>query len=829
MNTRMLIRAVVGVVNCALVVSSARAQPCVPAWSDQFSLSDFDSWISDLIVHDDGSGPAVYAAGFFTRAGNTPVNHLARLDGSDWGPVGDEFDELPWSLVSSDDWPGLGPQLFAGGGFRHVGDLEVSSIARWDGASWAPLGAGVSISGQPFSWVFSMAFVADAFGQGPALFAGGAFDTAGETPATNVAQWDGKGWSALGIGLDGTVDALAWFDDGSGPALYAAGTFTTVIGEVDVARWNGTTWTPFATGLGLWANTMVVYDDGRGSALFVGGTVPMDVGDNLGAVARWDGVAWTQVGDTFDRFVSELGVFDVGNGPVLGASGLFEQVGRTEVTRIAAWDGASWTPLGTGISSGAQGMVSIPGEAAMYAGGWFQSAGGIGTGYFALWDGSKWSAVGNGAVASGGGGVSALEVFDDGAGPDLYVGGNFVSAGGVPAASIVRWDGAHGTPVGGGVDGSVLAMEVVTDPAIGSGLYVGGQFAQAGGTAAAAIARWDGTTWSALAGGVSGMVRVLRVFDDGTGPALFVGGDFSEAGGVATENIARWDGRQWAAVGSWPKGPGIGGHGLPGGNFGVYTLAVFDDGTGAGAALYAGGDFGHPANAPAGLARLDGDLWQPVGDGITGVVRAMKVFDDGAGAGLSLLVGGSFCILPDDDVTCVLARWNGSAWSNIPIPGPAVFALDVYDDGTGFGPRLYAGGLLRNFADPALSSVGVWDGKTWAALASGLGNPDYPLTYVLAMTIFDDGLGDGDALYMGGVFETAGDLLSRNLARWGGCGSFVLGDLTGDGVVGNDDFAELLESWGPCPDPCPPSCPADLDGDCNVGIVDLLILLANWG
>ena len=443
MNKHVSIRAVVGVVSCALAVSSAYAQPCVPAWSDQFSLSDFDSFITDLTVHDDGSGPAVYASGYFTRAGNTPVTYLARLDGIDWGPVGDQFDALPWSLLTCNDWPGLGPQLFAGGGFRQVGTLGVSSIARWDGTSWAPLGAGVSISGQPYSWVFSMAFVPDVFGDGPALFAGGAFDTAGVTPAMNVAQWDGKGWSALGSGLDGTVDALAWFDDGSGPALYAAGHFTMGIGEVDVARWNGTTWTSFATGLGMWANTMVVYDDGGGPALFVGGTVPVDEGGNLGAVARWDGVVWTQVGDTFDSGISELGVFDLGSGPVLGVSGPFEHIGRTQITRIASWDGVSWSPLGTGISATAYAIVSIPGEAAMYAGGFLRRAGSISIGYFARWDGSTWSAVGNGAVGhyagSGSGNVRVLETFDDGSGPDLYVGGNFVSAAGVPAASIVPW------------------------------------------------------------------------------------------------------------------------------------------------------------------------------------------------------------------------------------------------------------------------------------------------------------------------------------------------------------------------------------------------------
>ncbi len=54
MNTRVSIRAGVGVVSWALVVSTAHAQPCVPAWSDQLSLSEFDSWIGDLPLHDDG-------------------------------------------------------------------------------------------------------------------------------------------------------------------------------------------------------------------------------------------------------------------------------------------------------------------------------------------------------------------------------------------------------------------------------------------------------------------------------------------------------------------------------------------------------------------------------------------------------------------------------------------------------------------------------------------------------------------------------------------------------------------------------------------------------
>ena len=55
-----------------------------------------------------------------------------------------------------------------------------------------------------------------------------------------------------------------------------------------------------------------------------------------------------------------------------------------------------------------------------------------------------------------------------------------------------------------------------------------------------------------------------------------------------------------------------------------------------------------------------------------------------------------------------------------------------------------------------------------------------------------------------------------------------VGDLDGDCAVDILDLLILLSNWGPCADP-PDPFPADLDGDGSVGIIDLLTLLANWG
>ena len=78
-----------------------------------------------------------------------------------------------------------------------------------------------------------------------------------------------------------------------------------------------------------------------------------------------------------------------------------------------------------------------------------------------------------------------------------------------------------------------------------------------------------------------------------------------------------------------------------------------------------------------------------------------------------------------------------------------------------------------------------------------------------------------------------GQIIGRAIDDSGDLVAFVLtpvepplGDLNEDCEVGVSDLLILLASWGPCSD-CD-ECPADLDGNCVVGVSDLLILLENW-
>ena len=86
---------------------------------------------------------------------------------------------------------------------------------------------------------------------------------------------------------------------------------------------------------------------------------------------------------------------------------------------------------------------------------------------------------------------------------DLYVGGDFTTAGGNPASRIAKWNGSSWSALGSGMNGSNPGFAPVTALAVsGSDLYAAGGFTNAGGVEANRIAKWNGSSWSALGSGV---------------------------------------------------------------------------------------------------------------------------------------------------------------------------------------------------------------------------------------------------------------------------------------------------------------------------------------
>ena len=153
--------------------------------------------------------------------------------------------------------------------------------------------------------------------------------------------------------------------------------------------------------------------------------------------------------------------------------------------------------------------------------------------------------------------------------------------------------------------------------------------------------------------------------------------------------------------------------------------------------------------------------------------------------------------------------------------------MTVFDDGVGDRPALFLAGRFFTAGGVEAKSIARWDGRTWSALGLGLHDINGSEAAAGAIVVFDDGTGDGPALFVGGDFLIAGGISSQHIAKWIVCVDIIPGDLDGDGSVGVKDLLILLGSWGPCAD-CN-DCIADLDDDCTVGVADLLILLENWG
>ena len=383
-------------------------------------------------------------------------------------------------------------------------------------------------------------------------------------------------------------------------------------------------------------------------------------------------------------------------GLTLGALPLNAARGQT---CVQAWQPATATPnaaVWTLLATDA----GPDGGPVLYAGGDFDHVGALAAAHVAKFDGTSWSALGSGLSLGVGPYtyVNDLALFDDGlgGGPALYATGNFRQAGSLTVNHVAKWDGTSWSALGTGLSAQGVCLGVFDDGG-GPALFVGGSFALAGGVTVNGVAKWDGVTWSALDVGVVGGVSALGVFDDGTAPALYAGGGFSAAGGQPASNVAKWDGAHWSAVGAT--------------NGGVLDLIGFDDGTGPG--LYAAGLFTIADGSPAQhIARWDGSSWSPLGAGLTGV------------------------------------------FSN-------AVALATHDDGS--GPALYACGSFMFAGGDDANHIAKWDGSDWSWLGPGI-DPQHSSDTALCMESVD--FGAGRELYVGGSFLNAGDLSSNHLARW---------------------------------------------------------------
>ena len=203
----------------------------------------------------------------------------------------------------------------------------------------------------------------------------------------------------------------------------------------------------------------------------------------------------------------------------------------------------------------------------------------------------------------------------------IVVGGTIEAAGDRPAHGVASYSLSRGSwqPLSDPSKHGINGLPSVLHGAADGSLYAAGPFHSAGGLRVNGIARWNGTEWEALGGGL-GWDGDLEIFDvASTSARVYVSGTFNRVGDVESGGLALWetDAERWVTLNGAPPG--------------VRVIAAGES------VLYVAGDLE--------IHRHNGSSWQLLA--VTDAqVNDMWLDPDG-----SLLVAGDFTSLEEFDET----------------------------------------------------------------------------------------------------------------------------------------------------------------------------------
>lgn len=681
----------------AIAVHGANAQ-CATQWLEGDGMPGLLGHANASAMWDpDGVGPAapvLVVGGQFSIAGTVGARNIATYDPvtAVWSPLGDG---LPAGSVDS-------VAMLPNGGLI-AGDIN-GQVLRWDGASWLAMGSGMNGS-------------IDALGSlanGDPV-AAGSFTMAGGVAANRIACWTGTAWAPLGTGMDDRVRVLKSLPSGE---LVAAGGFTTADGvaAAGVASWDGASWTGFGSGLvpglvGVFPGGVQALAQLPNGNLVAAGSFA----NVAGGVLQWDGVNWSAL--SWGWFITARTLAVLPNGDVVAsAGGVFARYNGNNWSALASLYRAQGGPL-------VQTTTVLPtGE--LFAGGYFSATGTERAEGVALHDGTAWAPMAPDTHLDGS--VLAISGLADG---NVVVSGGLRNAGPVVLNGIARYDHGAWLPMGSGFTNAgpneALVMSLVTLP--NQDVVACGQFTHAGGVAVDSVARWNGTSWSAMGAGVSGAWRL----------ASSSNGELVATSGTS---VWRWNAVSWVQLGSDRS-------------FLILDMAFLDNGD-----LVAVGDhlFG-----PSGVVeRWDGAAWSSVGGG-GGIAASLSglaavVATDGGG----FVVGGRF---GDAGGVRNVARWDGASWSWVGTSTQPWMNTTEYVSALAVLPNgdLIATGSFGLTGASPVNSIARFDGVTWSSIDTGLTERSSIFNAAEGRALAVASTGD---VIVGGTFAMAGSRASIGLA-----------------------------------------------------------------
>lgn len=312
----------------------------------------------------------LFAGGYFSYAGDSLVNGIAKWDGNIWSPLGEGLSKgLTPGICNSIAFDHEG-NVYAAGDFTEAGGIASNNIAKWDGSSWSPLGTGLQDD--------CLVVVTDSSGN---VYAGGKFFVAGGNIVKYIAKWDGSSWSPLGSGLNGWCYAIIL---DSLENLYVGGDFLTAGDSLIyyIAKWDGMSWSSLGSGLNNYCFSLDIDTSGN---IYAGGGFSIAGGVTAYNIAKWDGNTWSPLGEGLTGPGSNCKVVTLDENGNLYAGGSFEFADGITVNNVAKWDGASWSALEYGVFNDIYSMV-LDSSGNLFVGGLIFMAGNLEVHYIAKWE-----------------------------------------------------------------------------------------------------------------------------------------------------------------------------------------------------------------------------------------------------------------------------------------------------------------------------------------------------------------------------------------------------------------------------------------------------------
>jgi hypothetical protein len=367
------------------------------------------------------------------------------------------------------------------------------------------------------------------------------------------------------------------------------------------------------------------------------------------------------------------------------------------------WHAGAWSQIAA-YTQTASITAMVWGHDSLYVAGTFSAVGGVAASRQARWNGQQWSAVGSGVARTDGQTPQVSDLAFDA--DTLYIGGYFTSFNGVAVKNLARWDGTTASALG---DFGSSVSAVAAD---GGKVYV---------LSGSTLMRWDGVVWFNMAAGLNYPTKWPEILMASAGRVFAVNGD----------DVFEWNGAQWAQLG--PSGDGVGG-----GRGNVTHLAL------VGNTLYAGLEL--PSNykpeswyvAEYALRRWNGATWDKLARNVASIT-ALDVGADGV-----YLSGVPRVMAP---ATTALWRWDGADLLplEVPLEGMAlVSSLAVAGDTAylqatyQYGDRAYSQESY-NYTDVYTASALLqWHAGDWASLWPRL-TPPFTNATLGPITVGDDG------------------------------------------------------------------------------------------